>query len=344
MKIWKPVVIAVALFTALTLPSQQDAPKARTLPKISDEDLFPDKVLARGKGFEVKQSELENAFISYKASLAARGTALPESKREKAEIDLLDQLIFEKILVKRATDADKAVAQKESDKAFAEVETKIPQNVFVQRLRASGMDLASFRERLLSEALRRAVLDRELKAEIKIPDSEIKKFYEEFPVRFEIPEQARASHILISTIDKSTGRPVSDTLRGEKKKQIETIREKIKEGEDFAKVAKEVSEDPGSRERGGEYTFARGEMVKPFENAAFTLKPGELSDVVESQFGFHVIKLHEKLPAHKRPLSDATEDIRKLLTTREFDKQLPLFFEKLKKEAGVEILRVKSEN
>ena len=87
MKLWKPAVVLGAALIALTIPAQEAQPN-RTLPKISDEELFPDKVLAKGQGFEVKQSDLDNAFISYKASLAARGTSLPEDRRARVEADL----------------------------------------------------------------------------------------------------------------------------------------------------------------------------------------------------------------------------------------------------------------
>ncbi|MBA4146650.1 MAG: peptidylprolyl isomerase [Verrucomicrobia bacterium] len=339
MKTWKPALLLGTALIALTLHSHaQQSQSKRTLPRISDEELFPDKVLAKGKGFEVRQSELDDAFISYKASLAARGTQLPEDKRRQLESDLLDQLIFEKILTKRATAEDKTAAAEEAEKAYEQVQSKIPENVFEQRLRASGMDVVKFRERLQAEATRRVVLNRELKEEIKISDADIKEFYGENPTRFEIPDRVRASHILLSTTDSLTSRPVSESVRKEKEAKIKEIRERAVKGEDFAKLAKEFSDDPGSRDRGGEYTFARNEMVKPFENAAFSLEPGEVSDVVESQFGFHVIKLHEKLSPYKRSLDEAKEDIERLLTAREFDKRLPEFFKKLKKDEGVEVL------
>lgn len=337
MKLWKPVVVLGAALIALTIPAQ-DAEPRRTLPKISDEELFPDKVLARGKDFEVKQSELDSAFISFKASLAARGTPLPEDRRLKVEADLLDQLIFERILNKRATEEDKAKGREEADQAYEQMKSQIPEAIFEQRLRASGMTIEKFRERLLAESIRREVLNRMLRQKIEIPESEIKKYYDENSARFEIPDRVRASHILLSTIDTLTERPVSEAVRKEKEAKIREIRERVLNGEDFAKLAKEFSEDPGSRDRGGEYVFARGEMVKPFENAAFSLKPGEVSDIVESQYGFHVIKLLEHLPAHKRSLEDAMEDIKRLLTAREFEKQLPAFFEKLKKEEEVQVL------
>lgn len=327
-----------ATLVALTLPAQQETQPKRTLPKISDEELFPDKVLAKGKGFEVKQTELDDAFISYKASLAARGSQLPEDRRGKVEADLLDQLIFEKILTKRATAEDKATAVKEADKAYEQVQSKIPEKAFELRLRASGMTVEKFRDRLNGEAIRRVVLNREMKDQIKITDADIKKFYDENAARFEVPDQVKASHILLSTTDPLTGRPVSESIRKEKEAKIKEIRERVVKGEDFAKLAKEYSEDPGSRDRGGEYTFPRGEMVKPFENAAFSMKPGEISEVVESQFGFHVIKLLEKLPAHKRALEESKNDIERLLSSREFEKRLPEFYQKLKKEEGVEVL------
>src|SRR5437763_13727165 len=111
----------------------------------------------------------------------------------------------------------------------------------------------------------------------------------------------RASHILIATSDPATGTEMSESEKKAKRKIADDLLKRAKAGEDFAKLAKENSEDPGSKDKGGEYTFPRGQMMPEFEAAAFSLNTNQVSDVVTTPYGFHIIKLYEKIPAHKEP-------------------------------------------
>lgn len=134
--------------------------------------------------------------------------------------------------------------------------------------------------------------------------AEAKKFYDENPAYFEVPEQVRASHVLIKVEPAAT-----EEEKAAAKAKAEEVLAKAKAGDDFAALAKEYSDDPGSKDNGGEYTFGRGRMVKPFEDTAFALEPGQVSDLVETQFGYHIIKLSEKTEASKTPFEEAQEKI-----------------------------------
>ncbi len=109
-------------------------------------------------------------------------------------------------------------------------------------------------------------------------------------------EQVRARHILISTLDDS-GQPLGEEEYDAALAKIEDLRQRALDGEDFAELATNNTEDPGSVETGGEYTFGRGQMVTEFENGAYNLEVGEISDVIETQYGFHIIKLEERIAA-----------------------------------------------
>jgi peptidyl-prolyl cis-trans isomerase C len=189
---------------------------------------------------------------------------------------------------------------------------------------------------MTDEAIAEAVLERELK--VNVTDADVKKFYDDNPSKFEQPEMVRASHILISTKDMSTGVESTDDQKKAKRKQIEDLLKRARAGEDFAKLAKEFSDDPGSKEKGGEYTFPRGQMVPEFEAAAFSLKTNQVSDVVTTQFGYHIIKLNEKIPAKKVDYDKVSSDIKDYLKQQQTQKQLPDYISRLKKEAGTEIL------
>jgi parvulin-like peptidyl-prolyl isomerase len=143
-----------------------------------------------------------------------------------------------------------------------------------------------------------------------VDDAAIKKYYDEHPAEF---EQVKARHILIrSGVPASTqpgAKPVTDE---EAKAKIEAVRKRIVDGkEDFAKVAKEVSDDKHSGEEGGELgTFGHGMMVPQFEQAAFALKPGEISQPVKTQFGYHLIEVEEKT---KQPFDQVKDELKQKL-------------------------------
>jgi peptidyl-prolyl cis-trans isomerase D len=133
----------------------------------------------------------------------------------------------------------------------------------------------------------------------------VRRFYDEHPERFHVPEKVRARHVLVRT-DKDA----DDAKVAEAKTRIEAALARIKAGEDFAKVAAEVSEDPGSKDRGGDLgLFPRGQMVPAFEEVAFGLKDGDTSDVVRTDFGFHVIRTEAREPAKDRSFEEAQREI-----------------------------------
>jgi peptidyl-prolyl cis-trans isomerase C len=330
----------LAVSAALATVVAEDPPKspAPASAKKAD-DLFPDAVVAKGKGIEVKRSEVEEAVTAYKANLAARGgQRVPDEQLPMVESALTDRLVITKILVARATDADKAKAKEMSDKVIEDSKKRFAsEDMFAQQLKAVGLSLDQFKQKLFEQATCEAVLERELKSGITISDEQAKKYYEENPANFEQPEMVRASHILLGTVDKDTQQPLPPEKKKAKQALAKELKERAEKGEDFAKLAKEYSEDPGSKDTGGEYTFPRGKMVKEFEAAAFSLKTNQVSDVVETQFGYHVIKLSEKLPAQKLEFAKVSKDLKEALTRKEFDKALPDFFEMLKREYKVEI-------
>jgi parvulin-like peptidyl-prolyl isomerase len=196
----------------------------------------------------------------------------------------------------------------------------------------------------MEQAVSEEVVTRELKSTITISDADVKKFYETNGQAFAQPELARASHILVSTRDSAGGLPLTAEQKQAKKLKAEKLLERVRKGEDFAKVAEEASDDPAVKQNKGEYKFAhakddpRRAMVPEFEKVAFSLKPGEISDIVATDYGYHIIKLHEILAPSKTPLAEATPRIRDHLLQTELEKRMTPYFEKLKTEAAVEIM------
>ncbi len=145
-----------------------------------------------------------------------------------------------------------------------------------------------------------------IEQQVQVTDADIKQYYDQNLARYKIDEQRRASHILINA-----AKDAPAAQKAAAKAKAEKLLEQLKKSpNDFAKLAKENSQDPGSAERGGDLDFfGKGMMVKPFEDAAYALKEGQISDIVESDFGYHIIKLTAIKPAATRPLAEVKVNI-----------------------------------
>jgi peptidyl-prolyl cis-trans isomerase D len=162
------------------------------------------------------------------------------------------------------------------------------------------------------------VTDAQVEALLAGREAEVKALYQERLETYDVPEQVRARHILLRVEPGA-----SEARIEERRQQAEAIRARLAGGEDFARLAEELSEDPGSKPNGGDLGFfRRGQMVKPFEDAAFALAPGELSAVVRSDFGFHLLRVEERKAAQLRTFEQAKAELARDLITREAAREL----------------------
>ena len=154
------------------------------------------------------------------------------------------------------------------------------------------------RDKVLSDALL-AKIDKDSAPSDAVAEGQARNNYKAKPDRFQAPEQVQVRHILIAGTD------------GDARAQAEKILEELKAGANFAQLAKERSADTGSAAKGGDLgLFARGRMVPEFDEAAFALKkPGDLSSIVETKFGFHILKLDARRPAGLRPYEEVREEL-----------------------------------
>ncbi len=185
---------------------------------------------------------------------------------------------------------------------------------------------------LTNEILAQELIRQEI-AKIQVSEDDIKSYYKANMESFNAPEMVKARHILIKV-----GRAASEEEKNNAREKAEGILKRIKAGEDFAKLAAELSDDPGSKVNGGELGFfPRGRMVKPFEDAAFAMKPGEVSGLVETQFGFHIIKVEEKKPAGIEPFDAVRDKIRAKLTDDISKERTKNLIDTALKDSGVEM-------
>lgn len=295
---------------------------------------FADPVIASGNGFEIKRSQLDDAFASYSASVAAGGGNIPNDERSMIRGQVLQHLIVNKMMAQKATADDKAKVKKFVDEYLDKLRKAAPSpTAFEEQIKATGMSLDQVREQAFDEQLGKLVLQRVTTNDIPVADEDAKKFYDDHPEDFERPEQVRVAHILIST-ENASRQPLPDDQKKAKQKLAQEIHDRAVKGEDFGKLVKQYSDDPGSKDTGGEYTFGRGRMVHAFEVASFSLKTNQISDLVETQYGYHIIKLLEKFPPKHESFAESKDRIKAYLAS----KKLPAYIKQLEKDQNVKLI------
>ena len=194
---------------------------------------------------------------------------------------------------------------------------------FVEFIKSIDKTLDDVKDDIRTTLIINTYLDGILDKEIQVSEEDIKKAFQE-------DKTATVRHILLMTQGKS------DSDKKEIRKKMEDILAQAKKGADFAELAKKYTEDPGSKDKGGLYeNFERGAMVKPFEDAAFSVPIGEISDIVETRYGYHILKVIER-KKETRPFEQARKDIEKKFKSQKKKGVYETHIAKLKEEADFE--------
>lgn len=289
-------------------------------------------VVAKVNGTPITRAELDRAMKFMLAQNQVK-KELTADEKKKAESAVLDQLISAELLYQAGkklpiTDIDSRVeAQMKQGK------TKFPSTeAYDKALKASGLTEKDLEEFARKEIYINNLIETEIASKISISDDQAKKFYDENSAKFKQPETVQASHILIGVDPKASAEE-----KAKAKEKAEALLKRAKAGEDFAALAKTNSTCPSAPQGGDLGYFSKGQMVPAFEAAAFSLKPGEISDVVETQFGYHIIKVTNKKPAGTVPFSDAKKEIINYLKIQKIQQSISELVDKLRKEANIEI-------
>jgi len=234
------------------------------------------------------------------------------------------------------TEEGRKVIEKDPKKKASLLRQIVTSMVIAEEARQEGFDrrpdVKENTELLVNNMLSMEYLDKIVAAKVEVTDEALKKYYEDNRQEFKQPERVRARHILVKV-----ERTASDSERTAARGRAEKLLEQAKAGGDFAALAAEHSEDAGSKRKGGEVgPFARGSMAPEFEEAAFSLKPGDVSGIVETDFGFHIIRVEERKEASFQPYDEVKDRIRRKVTIERKRQAVNDFVEAISKERGVE--------
>lgn len=291
---------------------------------------LPD-VVARVNGEPIPRAELEDAV----GRLEARaGRGVPAEQRDRVFRGVLDQLIAYRLLAQESATRKVVVAEAQIDARMGEIRSQFPSDdAFQQALADRHVSLERLRNDMREQMQIDQMLADELASAAAVTPDEVEQFYATNPGEFQQGERVRASHILISVPQDAEA-----AAREEARGRAAAILADVKAGQDFEALARAHSQDPGSAPDGGDLGyFERGQMVGPFEEAAFALSPPATSEVVESPFGFHIIKVIDRQPARTIPLVEVRPQVEEFLRERHRQEHTDAFIESLRARSNVEI-------
>jgi len=285
----------------------------------------------------ISYQRFQGFYVEYRNSkgvqVGARGDQLELLKRLR--IEAMDLMIEQELVKQAAENEGIAGDPAEVDKQIAELRDVFDTDAqFRMKLEADGYTEETYRRHVQRMAAAKVYLDRIRADASDVRDSEVEQFYEENEDRLTLPEQVRVRHILL------TWKPMgTQDDRAAIREQMEPILERARAGEDFAALAREFSEDSATKGNGGDTGFFyRGTMVPAFEQAAFALQPGEVSDPVDTVFGVHIIKLEERQEARLLPLDEVREQLQDYVREEKMEAAVGAKVDELRAAADVQVL------
>ena len=253
--------------------------------------------------------------------------------RPRLRDQVQEEFIMESLLKQAVAKENISASKEEVDGLLEQAEASLSaQNLSLEdALRMEGVGLEEFRSRMEFQICVQKLISTQTEKLSEVTDEEIVAHYEANQAGFNMPESVHARHILIG-VDRDGG----DEAKLAKREAIDTLRQKLIEGSDFGELAKENSSCPSSKKGGDLGTFGRNAMAPPFEEAAFSQAVGEVGQVVETRFGYHLIEVLEKVAEKSRNLDDVREEVVAKLEEQRKGRAFTEYFEALRDSATIE--------
>ncbi len=290
---------------------------------------------AKVNGVGIKKTTLDAAVNNFIENQKMFGTTVKEEEKDKLKKDILNELVSAELLYQASQKVGLGDMSKDVDSQLENIKKGFGSDQEFQKvLKERGIEVKDLKEDIKKGVSINAYLEKNVFSKLSpVTEDEKKQEYEANQDKLNVPDEVKASHILIKVGEKAT--PEEKRIAKEK---IEALRTRAMSGEDFAKLAKENSED-GSAPNGGDLGyFRKGQMVKPFEDTAFGLEKDQISPVVETQFGYHVIKVTDKKATHTLTYEEVSKDIEKFLMNKHKRDEVNKTLDTLNKNAKIEIL------
>ena len=281
-------------------------------------------------GDVITRTDFDRAVSFAKQRALQTGKPVDDAQLNKG---VLEQLIGTALLYQESKKEGIKIDQKAVDERLEQWKKQFPnEEAYKKAMSTANLSLSQMKEDITRGMTIEKLIVEKFVDKTTVPEKEIKAYYESHLNLFKQPEQVKASHILIKVDPKAKEPEKEDAL-----KKIRDVQKKQIKGDDFAKLAKEYSQGPSNAKGGDLGYFKRGQMVPAFEEVAFKLKPGEVSDIVKTRFGYHLIKVVDKKPESTVPYEEIKDKLAQYLKQEKVQKEIKQLVEKLRKEAKVEL-------
>ncbi len=323
-----PAETTPAATPAESTPAASATPAAREDGSASLELKDP---VATVDGDKISKAQLDEVFDKAVQMTGVKAADLTSEQKMEGYRQLLDELITEKLVTKAA--AGFTVPQSEVDAQIAKIKAQFPsEEDFGKQLAQVGQSPEQLNDSIRKMLQQEQWLESQVAGKTEVTDEEAKQFYEANKGEFQQPDTVKASHILF-LVSKDDSQEIVD----QKLEAAKTAEARAKKGEDFMALAKELSEEPGAKESGGDLGFfPKDRMVPEFSEVAFSQKVGDISDPVRTQFGWHVIKVTDKKAAGTVPYEEVKAQLIAYLKAKKREEAAQALLKSLRTSAQIE--------
>ena len=340
--------VATAIVFASSSENASATPGTEKVDLSQTEDLFsqpikpnplttdPSTVIIRVNGEEITRGEINKVMNQTMQQIAGR---VPPEQLQQMQAQMYsnikDQLITKKLMDAAIAAANVEVTDEDITKAIDEIRASVPPGKTLEEaLTASGTTIEELKANIKEQLATRKFLESKVEDIADATEADAKEFYDSNPDKFQKPEEVSASHILIKFEDTDT-----DETKAEKKAKLEKIRADIIAGTTTFEDAAAANSDCPSKAQGGSLgTFGKGRMVPEFEVAAFSQEKDEIGDIIETQFGYHIIKVTDHQEEGVVEFDEAKEQIEKYLTGQKKQEAISAYMKSLRDNATIEMV------
>jgi peptidyl-prolyl cis-trans isomerase SurA len=264
-----------------------------------------------------------------------KGGPLSDSDKEKLRSVALNRLIEKKLVDQKIKDLNITVSDEELRQTIDDVkkQNKMTQENLIAALRTQGLSFDKYQAQLREQIERVKLMGQEVRSKIQVGDKELREYYKANQQKYSTDEHFRARHIFFRLPQDPDPKELSKVMT-----RAMIVLQEARSGADFAELAKKYSDDPQAAKDGGDLgTFKRGDMMQAIEDHVINMSAGEISDLVNTPAGFHIIKLEERTPGKIRTFEEVKGEIEELLYKKKSEERFNQWLAELKKAASIEI-------
>ncbi|MBC7962775.1 MAG: peptidylprolyl isomerase [Steroidobacteraceae bacterium] len=271
---------------------------------------------------------------------AEKKAALDDAARSRILQTVLDRLVEKKLIEQKIRELNIKVSEEEIRQAIEDVkkQNNMPsQEALVTALANQGLSFEQYRAQLQEQIEKLKLVSMEVRAKIHVSETEMREYYDANRAKYTEDESYRARHIFFKTGEKSPADEIKRTMT-----TALMVLAEAKSGKDFAELAKSYSEDPAARKDGGDLgVFKKGEMQAELESTILAMKPGEVSELVSTPAGFHIIKLEERFSGKLKPFEALKAEIEEAIYRKKSEERFGQWAKELRSKASVELKELK---